>query len=336
MIDRNGWTRFEERQDGIGNLHEAIKAGRIDRAKGVISGVRLMGFQSKNDRVYKQPDPALFEGVQVRMDHHGKEGGPELPTDPSFMGIWATTENVKVDHTGVYADVKYNPKHPMMETILWWAEHQPSVGGFSPITWGLHTMENGRTTIEILKVESVDLVDRPATTTSFYERENDTMAITEAEVLKLHESIATKTVEVTGLTAKVAERDATIAALTKERDDNKKRADTAEGTLAAEQTAKKAAERRGLRLKLVSDANLPEDIVTAEFKEAVVNAADDAAATLLVETVKRAHGSPRSSTTDPSAALGGKPGDVTAIPAKALESFAEAKKAGAFSYEKGR
>lgn len=326
MIDPNA-IRTCERSDGIMDLHEAIKSGRIDRTAGLIRDVKLMGLESKNKRRYHIPNPALFEGVQVRIDHHGKEGRTdELLTDPSFKDIWATTQNITVSPEGVRGDLKYNPKHPWMESILWWAENTPTVGGFSPINWGLHSHQGDETIIDIVEVESIDLVDKPATTNGLYERENDTMD--PKEVLKIQESLAAKTLEALNAVAKLAERDASIVTLTSERDAATKRANEAEGKLAAEAAAKLAAERRGSREKLIADAKLPEDIVTKEFREAVVNATSDETAKLLVETVSRAHGAPRSSTTSPDAALG--QSDVV----KAAESFDAAKAAGLFTYDK--
>jgi len=311
-------TRFVERCD-LSEIHEAIKAGRIDREKGLIRDVKLMGLESKNGRRYNQPDPALFEGVAMRIDHHGKEGGPDMPTDPSFKDIWATAQNVKTSPSGVRGDVKYNPHHPMMESILWWAENAPTVGGFSPITWGLWNTVGGETVIDIMKVESVDLVDRPATTNGFYEQEQ---TMDPKEVLKLQESLLAKTSEATTLATDLATKTAEAVKLATDLEAATKRANEAEGKLAAESAAKLASERRGSREKLINDAALPADIVTAEFREAVVNAADDKTATLLVETVKQAHGSPKSVTSD-------------AGTAKPVESFETAKAAGLFDYSKG-
>ena len=61
--------------------------------------------------------------------------------------------------------------------------------------------------------------------------------------------------------------------------------------------------------------------MTAEFKEAGVNAADDKVAALMVERVAFALGSPKSVTSD-------------AGSAKPVESFESAKAAGLFNYGK--
>jgi hypothetical protein len=192
MVER-GQRFVESVPFDLVSFHEAVK-GRIDREAGLIKGVKLMSFESKNARRYRLPDPALFQGTQIRLNHHGKEDGPPMDTDPPFEGIWATAENIKVGPDGVYADLKYNKKHVQMESILWWAENSPTVGGFSPITWGLHNHVNGETVIDILMVESVDLVGRPATTKGFFESEAMTMAMTPEEISKFQEAVSDKAI----------------------------------------------------------------------------------------------------------------------------------------------
>ena len=310
-------TRFVERTS-LTSVSEAIKAGRIDRKAGLIRDVKFMGLESRNGRRYNQPDPKLFEGVPLRIDHHGKEGGMDMPTDPSIKDVWATSENVTTSPMGVRGDVRYNPHHPLIESILWWAENQPNIGGFSPVTWGLHSTVNGESVIDIMKVESVDLVDRPATTNGFYEQEK---TMDPKDILKLQESLLAKTSEATKLAADLTAKTAEATKLAADLEAATKRANEAEGKLATEAAAKLASERRGAREKLIADAKLPEEIVTAEFKEAVVNAADDKVAALMVERVAFALGSPKSVTSD-------------AGSAKPVESFESAKAAGLFNYGK--
>ena len=120
MIEQGALRFTESAPFDLASFSEAVR-GRIDRTAGLIKGVKLMGLESRNGRRYRTPAAEIFENIQIRMDHHGKENGPEMPTDPSFRDIWATTTNVKVDATGVYADLKYNKAHPLMESILWWA-----------------------------------------------------------------------------------------------------------------------------------------------------------------------------------------------------------------------
>lgn len=297
----------------LSSFHEAIKAGRIDREAGVIKGVKLMGFESKNDRRYNTPSAHLFDGVKVRLNHYAKEDDPN-PPDPGFEDIWATTVNSIVTAEGVFADLKYNKAHPMVPTILWWAENQPNVGGFSPITWGMHTVDqNGETVITIMAVESVDLVDRPATTNGFFEEVHD---MDPKEVVKLQESLVAKTAEAVTLSTSLAtEKTAREAAET--------RANEAEAKLTAAAEAERKAVKRAERLKLIKDAELGE--VSSKFTEAVVAAADDETAKTIVETLKEKLGAPRSVSSDANDATGNGT-------KKSVESYEDAKKSGVLEY----
>jgi hypothetical protein len=236
-----------------------------------------------------------------------------MPNDPPFEGIWGVAKDVQVTAEGVSADIHYNKAHPMVPTILWWAEHQSNIGGFSPITWSMRSEQGGETIMDIISVESVDLVDRPATTRGFFEQE---MHMDPKEIVKLQESLAAATGQVKTLeTSLAAEKTAKEAA--------EKRATEAEGKLAANEAAVKAAERKTKREKLITDAKLPEGTVTAKFSEAVINANSDEDAALLVETLVKAAGAPRSMTQNP-----GTGGSDT----PKHESYEAAKKAGAFDY----
>jgi hypothetical protein len=208
----------------------------------------------------------------------------------------------------------------MLESILWGAEHAPNIGGMSPVTWGMHSDQGGEVVIDIMQVDSVDLVDRPATTNGFYERENTDMD--PKEVLKLQESLLAKTNEATATATKLQESEAKVADLTTKLAESEQKRLAAEGTLAAQDVAKKLGEKRAARLALIP-ADLPADVITDKFKEAVIAAADDATALVLVETVKQAHGAPRSVN---SGATQGK---------ESVSTLAEAKAKGLTAYSKG-
>jgi hypothetical protein len=284
MIRERTTERF-----GLGDFHEAVK-GRHDRELGVIRDAKLMGLESKNNRRYRVPDSTLFEGAAIRLNHHGKENGPEMPNDPPFEGIWAVARNVKVSAEGVRGDIHYNKSHPMVPTILWWAENHPTVGGFSPVTWSMRSEQGGETVMDILAVESIDLVDRPATTRGIFEREQPNMDPKELELLK--ESVK-------GLETKVVEAENRATEAEKRATEAEAKAAEAQGKLVAQEAAAKASERRAAREKLLADAKLPEGVVTEALKEAVVGSASDESARALIETVVKAAGAPRSDSTTP-------------------------------------
>lgn len=145
----------------------------VDREKGVIRGVKLIGFESKNRRYY--PPEVLraavtkYEGAKVNVDH------PPV-NDPSRpRGVADRIGVIKaarfVEGSGIHGDFHFNPKHALAEQIAWDAEHNPSAIGFSHnslVTMGKR--DKGRSYVaEVNDVKSVDLVADPATTNGVFE-----------------------------------------------------------------------------------------------------------------------------------------------------------------------
>lgn len=146
----------------------------VDAAAGVIRGVKLIGFESKNGRYYK-PDTlraavSHYEGVKVNIDH--PEGDPGKPRGVrDRLGVIRSARFV--DGKGVFGDFHYNPKHALAEQVAWEAEHNPEALGFSHnALLKMGRPKNGKAQVEsVISVRSVDLVADPATTRSFYESE---------------------------------------------------------------------------------------------------------------------------------------------------------------------
>lgn len=145
---------------------------KIDREKGVIHGVKILGLESKNGRSYPKETAAralpLYEGAKVNINHTGGAG----PRDyQDRIGIIRNPVLGRADE-GVYADFHFNPKHAMAEQLLWDAEHSPENVGFSHVIEGKTARKAGRVVVEeIQQVLSVDLVADPATTRGLFEGE---------------------------------------------------------------------------------------------------------------------------------------------------------------------
>lgn len=146
---------------------------RVDRERGIIPGVKVIGFEARNRRYY--PPEVLraalskYEGAKVNIDHPPH-------TDPmrprGVADRFGVLRNVRyVDGSGVHADLHYNPKHALAEQVAWDAEHQPQVIGLSHnalVQPG--PRKDGITHIaEVLHVSSVDVVADPATTRGVFE-----------------------------------------------------------------------------------------------------------------------------------------------------------------------
>ena len=156
-------------------LQEFVDSGnqrlRVDRDAGIIRGVKLLGLASRNGRRYREnallEAMGLYEGAKVNINH--PKGHPLSPRDyQDRLGV------VRGVHfragEGLFADLHFNPKHLLSEQLVWDAEHAPQNVGMSHNVLA-RTSHNGADTVveAITKVQSIDLVADPATTSGLYE-----------------------------------------------------------------------------------------------------------------------------------------------------------------------
>lgn len=141
---------------------------RVDRQRGIIQGVKLLGTVSKKGREYPPAVIAkaapMYEGMRVNIDH----------VDPgqrrSLRDRIGIVKNVALGEDGLYGDFHFNPKHALAEQIAWDAENAPQNLGFSHDTRGVVRNAGGRAVVESIdRVLSVDLVANPATTDGLFE-----------------------------------------------------------------------------------------------------------------------------------------------------------------------
>lgn len=144
---------------------------KIDRSRGILYGVKILGTTSKNHRTYpietlKKAIP-LYENAKVNLNH--PEGDPRQPRN--YQDRLGVIRAVAVrDGEGLFANFHFNPKHPLAEQLLWDAENAPENVGFSHnVEAMLKREEQGTTVEEILAVRSVDLVADPASTSGLFE-----------------------------------------------------------------------------------------------------------------------------------------------------------------------
>ncbi len=143
---------------------------RVDRAAGIIRGVKLLGLESRNGRRYLpaalEQAAALYEGAKVNVNH--PKGSPLAARD--YQDRLGAIRNVRQVTGGMFGDLHFNPKHALAEQLAWDATHAPENVGFSHNVEARTSRQDGRTIVEaILKVQSVDLVADPATTRGLYE-----------------------------------------------------------------------------------------------------------------------------------------------------------------------
>jgi hypothetical protein len=147
-------------------------AVKVDRPAGVIRGVKVLGLESRNGRVYRPEALAqaapLYEGAKVNVNH--PKGSPRAPRD--YQDRIGVIRNVTIRPEGLFADFHFNPKHALAEQLAWDAEHAPENVGFSHNVEARTVRAGDRVAVEaILQVQSVDLVADPATTRGLFEAE---------------------------------------------------------------------------------------------------------------------------------------------------------------------
>jgi hypothetical protein len=146
---------------------------RVDRAGGVLRGVKLIGLESLNGRRYRPEALAaaigLYEGAKVNVNH--PKEGPLAPRDyRDRLGVVRQVEFRPGE--GLFGNLHFNPKHALAEQLAWDAQHNPRNVGFSHNVTARLSREGGQTVVEaITHVHSVDLVADPAATQGLFEQE---------------------------------------------------------------------------------------------------------------------------------------------------------------------
>ena len=146
-------------------------AMRVDRPSGVIRGVKILGLESRNGRVYTPQaltaSLPLYEGAKVNVNH--PKGHPQAPRDYQDR-IGVIRGVVFRENEGLFGDLHYNPAHALAEQLAWDAEHAQENVGFSHNVQARTSQQGQRLVVEaITRVQSVDLVADPATTRGLFE-----------------------------------------------------------------------------------------------------------------------------------------------------------------------
>ena len=306
--------RLTETYKGTTLRKMAEGEARVDREAGILRGVKLLGYESKNDggrRRYRKPEASLYENVPININHPGWE-------DVKVQDRWGVTipGTIAVEDDGVYGDVQYNPHKPSTEEILWWAENHPDQLGMSHVALGHQEEIDGLIWLDVVEVESVDLVARPATTNGFFEA--DETNLKQENIMdwekKYNDAVAAHAVALAESEQKAKDAEAAQA--------------VAEQALATEKQAHEDTKRDHAREALLAESEIGE--ITPAFKKAVLRAESDEDAKALIDSVKES-----------ASALSGKPRSVTSTAASESNSggdnqakdFKSLKESGAFDYK---
>ena len=175
-------TELLESESVFSEVTEAM----IDREKGIIRGVKLLGLRSKNKRNYDTPGVRknagkVLEGARIYIDHP-----PTATTPRSYRDKIAVVEG-DVEYragSGHFGTIRFNPKHPVAEQFVWDVMHAPKSFGMSinaSVKMG-STDSSGDIAVESIDtVRSIDIVTTPATTEGLFESEQ----IEEEEIMDL-------------------------------------------------------------------------------------------------------------------------------------------------------
>ena len=139
--------------------------------RGVIRGVKLLGLRSQNGRRYSvaalRSAVSLYEGAKVNVNHPDR--GPMAARD--YRDRLGVVRNVRLEaSSGLFGDLHYNPKHALAQQLEWDAEHTPQNVGLSHNVLAKTRRDGEGVLVEaITRVQSVDLVADPATTSGLFE-----------------------------------------------------------------------------------------------------------------------------------------------------------------------
>jgi hypothetical protein len=141
---------------------------QVDREKGVITDVRILGATSRNNRVYtaeaiSRAKP-LYEGKPVFADHQRSGGERSIRDKVGWL------EGVQEKNGGLNGNLHLFLSDPVSGKVLEAAEHRPDQLGLSHDVEGRAERRDGKIFVEeITAVNSVDIVSDPATTRSLFE-----------------------------------------------------------------------------------------------------------------------------------------------------------------------
>ena len=198
-------TATKRRRKATISLREDIvrlgKPERVDREKGILFGVKILGLESQNQRRYlpeaAKAALAMYEGLAVNVDH------PKRPEDSrSAHDRFGWFENVRVAKDGgLTGDFHMlDPGDPLSVKVMNAADQNPSLFGFSHNAEGEgHTDASGVYIVEkITEVRSVDLVAEPATTNGLFEGKRPMAKIKQRKFLESTLALMPKGKKATG------------------------------------------------------------------------------------------------------------------------------------------
>lgn len=157
------------------------KALRVDREAGIVYGVKILGIESRytNGKVRRRYSRAALESAAKMYNGMGANTNhPDRKTPEASRAVqekFAWFEDTEVRSDGTYGNVHCLLKHDFTPVFLEAAERNPRMFGFSHNAYGPE--EKGRdgipVVVDIEQVNSIDCVERPATTRGLFESQEE-------------------------------------------------------------------------------------------------------------------------------------------------------------------
>jgi hypothetical protein len=165
------------------DLLETVHGGdiKVDAEAGVIRGVKILGRESGNRGAGGKPREysrqairqavKLYEGLPVHYDHPDRKT-PGVERSVRDRVGWLS--NVRESQDGdIIGDMNYLKSDPSSGKLTEAAERRPELFGLSHNARGAEVVRGGKSIVESIDlVRSVDIVTRPATTSSLFESED--------------------------------------------------------------------------------------------------------------------------------------------------------------------
>lgn len=150
----------------------AIVLRRVKYLGGRSTNVNADGTQNVYTLEARQESEDLYEGTRIYANHPPRNNPSQERKVSELLGSLRGPFTHEQD--GSYADVHLNPKHPLVESVAWNAEHAPNLLGLSHNAQGRGRVSGRDRLIEsIARVRSVDLVTTPATTNGLFESQQE-------------------------------------------------------------------------------------------------------------------------------------------------------------------
>ncbi len=146
----------------VEHVQQSTSPLRVDRERGVIKNVKLLGWRSSNGRTYSENgvDASMYDGRPVNVNHAKGER--------SAYDRLGVVRNPVKRKGGVYGDLHLLKSHPLAPAILEAAERMPEAFGMSHTARG-RASSRGDVIERVEEVVSCDVVGDPATTRGLHE-----------------------------------------------------------------------------------------------------------------------------------------------------------------------